>query len=140
MKKIIILLLFLFYIATIGCNKNEQPKKLLVLAGAGLIKPMTELINHFEKSHNCTIDVHYGGSAELFGILATTGGDIFIPGAKKYTVDAIKKGYVEPKSVKKLVLHIPIIATPAKNNKITSFEDFGKKNFLSTLNLFLKRL
>ena len=101
---------------------------LKVYAGAGLIKPMEEMRVLFEKEHGCSMDVHYGSSGELFGLLSMGQPcDVLIPGAAKYTLDALKNGWIVEKSIHKLVKHVPVIVVPKGNPAhITSLEDLAK--------------
>lgn len=104
-----------------------EGKSLTVCSGAGLIKPMNELVRNFENETGADIQVHYGGSAEIFGILAAQECDIFIPGAYYYTEQAMGKHYVFNESVQNVTLHIPVIAVPSGNpGKISGIEDFAK--------------
>ncbi len=74
-------------------SDNFSSKKTLsVCAGAGLMKPMNELVQAFENETGVRVEIHYGGSAEIFGILETTGCDVFIPGAYYYTEEGVKGG------------------------------------------------
>ena len=41
--------------------------------------------------------------------------DVFIPGAAKYTQDAIKNGWIDASSVKDIVKHVPVIVVPGGN-------------------------
>ncbi|NPA62578.1 MAG: molybdate ABC transporter substrate-binding protein [Methanococci archaeon] len=108
-------------------NKQFEGKTIIVLCGAGLMKPMNELITNFENKTGAKVDVHYGGSAELFGILTTTGGDVFIPGAYKYTADAAKRGLILNNTIKNITYHIPVIAVPKNNPKhIKNLSDLAK--------------
>ena len=128
--------LILIFGSLCGClseNQNVSSKKpyegktITVLCGAGLMKPMNELIQNFENKTGAKVEVHYGGSAELFGILTTTGGDVFIPGAYKYTADAMKRGFILNDTVKNITYHIPVIAVPKGNPKnIKGLEDLAK--------------
>jgi molybdate transport system substrate-binding protein len=100
----------------------------LIYSGAGLMKPMEKLRNNFEQKHQISIDVHYAGSGEIFGLLsAGRCCDVFIPGAEKYTQDALKNGWIEKESIRKIVRHIPVIAAPAENPaNIQSLEDLAR--------------
>lgn len=90
---------------------------LVVFSGAGLIKPLEEMRQNFEKQHSVEIDIHYGSSGEIFGMVAAGQPcDVLIPGAEKYTMDALKNGWVEEKTIHKLVLHLPTIAVPKGNS------------------------
>lgn len=89
---------------------------LKVYSGAGLIKPMEEFKAEFEKARGVQLDVHYGSSGELFGLLGMGQScDVLIPGAAKYTEDAVKNGWIEKESVHRLVRHVPVIAVPKGN-------------------------
>ena len=101
---------------------------LKVYSGAGLIKPMEEMRLNFEKKYNTTIQVHYGSSGEIFGMLAMGQPcDVLIPGAAKYTMDALKNGWIVESSIVKLVKHVPVIAVPKGNPaNIASLEDLTK--------------
>ncbi|MDD4951919.1 MAG: molybdate ABC transporter substrate-binding protein [Desulfovibrionaceae bacterium] len=89
---------------------------LVVLSGAGLIKPMEELRGDFEKANKAEVQVHYGSSGELFGMLAAGQPcDVLVPGAEKYTMDALKNGWIEEKTIVRLVKHVPVIIVPKGN-------------------------
>jgi len=106
---------------------SEKTNKIFVCSGAGLMKPMNELIDKFEEERGIEIEVHYGGSAELYGILSATGCDIFVPGDYYYTKIAMDNDYLLNETVKNITLHIPVIAVPKGNPKnINSLEDLAK--------------
>jgi len=89
---------------------------LVVFSGAGLMKPMEEMRKNFQGRHKIEAEVHYGSSGEIFGMLA--GGqpcDVLIPGAEKYTEDALKNGWLKAETVHKMVRHVPVITVPAGN-------------------------
>ncbi|OPL13550.1 MAG: molybdenum ABC transporter substrate-binding protein [delta proteobacterium MLS_D] len=101
---------------------------LIVFSGAGLMKPMEELRKNFESAHNITADVHYGSSGEIFAQVASGQPcDILIPGAEKYTQDALKNGWVIEETIRPLVRHIPVIAVPKGNPAgIKSLDDLAR--------------
>jgi molybdate transport system substrate-binding protein len=109
-------------------EKGFRGQTVVVCSGAGLMKPMNELIGMFENETGAKVEVHYGGSAEIFGILQTTCGcDVFIPGAWYYTQQAMERGYILNDTVKNVTLHIPVIAVPKGNPKgVHSLEDLAK--------------
>ncbi len=111
-----------------GCGQNADKSDLTIFSGAGLIKPMGELITSFEKKNNVKLQAHYGSSGEIFGMLSTGQYcDVLIPGAEKYTEDAVKNGWVKEDTIRKIVLHEAIIAVPKGNPaKITSLKDLAK--------------
>ncbi len=110
-------------------NKTATIKKtIMVCSGAGMMKPMNELIPLFENKTGNKVQVRYGGSATIFGVLMSTCGcDVFIPGAYKYTEDALKRGYIVKDTIKNLTLHVPVIIVPEGNPKhIQSLKDLIK--------------
>ncbi|MDD2390179.1 MAG: molybdate ABC transporter substrate-binding protein [Desulfobacterales bacterium] len=110
MKFLLTLISILFF--TGNCFSAD----LVIFSGAGLIKPLEEFKQNFEQSKHIKISVHYGGSGEIFGQLAAgQPADVFIPGAEKYTQDALKNGWVIEETIHRLVDHIPVIATPGGN-------------------------
>ncbi len=121
-------LISFFALTIILCYSSCSQKKdadLVIFSGAGLIKPISECINRFEKKNNVHVTAHYGSSGEIFGMVATGQYcDILIPGAEKYTEDALKNNWVQKESIKKLVLHVPVIVVPKGNpGKIKKLED-----------------
>ncbi|MHC1755897.1 MAG: molybdate ABC transporter substrate-binding protein [Methanosarcina sp.] len=142
MKKVcafIIIMVLAMALASSGCtekgasapvSKNQEKifegKHLTVCSGAGLIKPMNELIENFENETGADVEVRYGGSAEIFGILTSKECDIFIPGDYYYTGQAMDRNYVFNESVENLTLHVPVIAVPAGNpENISKLEDLA---------------
>jgi molybdate transport system substrate-binding protein len=107
---------------------GEPTGNITVLAGAGTVKAMNDLITNFEKQNPKTIiNVKYGGSGEIFANLATQNtGDVFVPGDEKFMKDAQNKGYIINNTVKPVVYHIPVIAVVKGNPKnITSVKDLA---------------
>ena len=103
-------------VMVLGLAANGLAADLRIFSGAGLMKPMEELRQNFEHRHGVSIDVHYGSSGEIFGMLATGQEcDVFIPGAEKYTMDAVKNGWIDQASIVKLVKHVPVIVVPGGN-------------------------
>ena len=107
---------------------NSYAADLIVFSGAGLIKPMEEMRKNFETLNKLQVDVHYGSSGEIFGMLAAGQPcDVLIPGAAKYTQDALKNGWVIKETIHNLILHIPVIAVPQKNPaNISGLEDLAR--------------
>lgn len=135
----ILILIMVSVLAGSGCtddvsqeNVSENTSKafeghqLAVCSGAGLMKPMNEMVEQFENETGADIQVHYGGSAELFGILTSKECDVFIPGAYYYTQQAMENQYVINESVVNLTLHVPVIAVPTGNpGNITNLTDLA---------------
>lgn len=114
----------------LGLAAAASAQTLTVYCGAGLMHPMDDLKARFEKAHpDVTLQMAYGGSGELFGMIATRKeGDVFIPGADKYTRDALKKGLVTEDSIRDLCFHIPVILVPGGNpGHVKTLADLGNK-------------
>lgn len=130
MRWVLVAILAVIMLSGCASHTNEGKfagKTIVVCCGAGLMKPMNELIKNFEEKTGAKVEVHYGGSAEIYGILTTTGCDVFIPGAYYYTKIAMEKGYLINDTVKNVTYHIPVIAVPEGNPKhIHSLEDLAK--------------
>ncbi len=104
---------YVAYLSKIHKTYNE--KTLIVLCGAGLMKPMNELVKMFEDKYHVKIEVDYGGSGELFAKLEMGIGDVFVPGSYYYIKIAQEKGLIIPSTIVNITLHIPVIAVPAGN-------------------------
>ena len=114
-----------------GDSNTSGNKTITILAGAGTIKAMNELKDNFEKDNpGVTVNIRYGGSSELFGILETQkDADLFIPGDIKYVNEGMNKGYIINDTVKNVTKHIPIIAVQEGNPKnITGLADLGNSD------------
>ncbi len=108
-------------------TEQKAPAQLVVCCGAGLMKPMNELVSSFEKETGCKVTIHYGGSGELYAILSTKGCDVFIPGSYYYVERAVEEGYIVNGSVVNVTKHVPVIAVPKGNPAgIHSLSDLAK--------------
>lgn len=128
MYRRILSLLSVVFILTLCLSANAFAENLKIFSGAGLMKPMEELRQNFEKKHDVKIDVHYGSSGEIFGMLSVGQTcDVFIPGAEKYTKDAVKNGWIDEASIKTIVKHVPVIVVPGGNPaNIKSLDDLTR--------------
>lgn len=123
MRRMLLTIIFLFLLGSYGYASD-----LLIFSGAGLIKPMEEMRINFEKQHQVKVDAHYGSSGEIFSMVAAGQPcDVLIPGAEKYTQDALKNGWVIKNTITKLVLHVPLIAVPKGNPAgVKGLEDLAR--------------
>ncbi|MCD4703093.1 MAG: molybdate ABC transporter substrate-binding protein [Methanosarcinaceae archaeon] len=132
----LILIIILVVSLAAGCITDGRPNTagdgpydgstITLCCGAGLMKPMNEIISNFENDTGARVEVHYGGTGEIFGILASGKGDVFIPGSYYYTAEAMGRGYVYNDTVQNITLHIPAIVTSRGNPKnITGLEDLA---------------
>ena len=122
-------ILMVAMVALLAFTAPAGAADLMVFSGAGLMKPMEEMRIDFQNRHGVTVDVHYGSSGEIFGMVAAGQPcDVLIPGAEKYTMDALKNGWVEKDTIRKLVLHVPSIAVPRGNPaNIRGLDDLARK-------------
>jgi len=103
---------------------------LYVLSGAGLMKPMNELIQQFQQKYHVKVIVDYGGSGEIFAKLKTGEGEVFVPGSYYYAAQAIKDKFIIPSTLVNITKHIPVIAVPVNNpENIHSLKDLLKPGF-----------
>jgi len=126
---LVLLMAVTFVSGNAGTGFCAEEEPLLVYCGAGLMKPMDELYPMFQEKHDCQVRMVYAGSGELFGMIATRqNGDVYIPGAEKYTKDALAKGMVVEKGTETICYHVPVILTPKGNpGNITCLEDLAKE-------------
>jgi molybdate transport system substrate-binding protein len=118
-------LLLLLSLPSIALAKQEP---LTIYAGAGLMKPMDELKVGFEQKYQVPVRLIYGGSGELFGMIAIRkAGDVFIPGSAKYVKDAVTQDMVRAEGQRSVCYHIPVILVPAGNPaKVQSLQDLAR--------------
>ena len=126
---LVVLMAVIFVSGNPGTGLCAEEEPLLIYCGAGLMKPMDELYPMFQEKHDCQVRMIYAGSGELFGMIATRqNGDVYIPGAEKYTKDALEKGMVVEKGTATICYHVPVILTPKGNpGNITCVEDLAKE-------------
>lgn len=121
------LIICLCLIGSVLYAKQFDNKELVLCCGAGLMKPMNEIVKNFEQQSGAKVNLSYGGSGEIFLALGTRGCDVFVPGAANYTKNAIDRGYVDSETVHSITKHIPVIVTQKGNPKnIKTLSDFAK--------------
>ena len=108
-------------LALTGCGKKPEPPggpkgELTVLCGAGIRPPMETIRKQFEREHNCTVNVNYGGSGVHLGQLKAGGhADLYIPGDVWWVRKAQAQGMVE--NYKVAAWFVPVIAVQSGNPK-----------------------
>lgn len=124
---VLFVMFMLFVGVSTGTGRTGQDP-LTVYCGAGLMKPMDELKAGFEQRYKVPLQVVYGGSGELFGIIAARkDGGVFVPGSAKYIKDAAERGMVLAEGQKTLCYHVPVILVPAGNPAhIRSLRDLAR--------------
>jgi molybdate transport system substrate-binding protein len=104
MKKIIISILFLFFL--FSCNNetendkvtNIEKKEILIHCGATMVKPITEIAQIIENQENCIIKITAGGSGNLYkSIKANKIGDLYLAGSEKYIENGMKDKFISEK-------------------------------------------
>jgi molybdate transport system substrate-binding protein len=121
--------LFAVILLAVSPSLSGAEEPLLIYCGAGLMKPMDELKAEYEETYGTPVQMIYAGSGELFGMIATRkNGDVYIPGAAKYTQDAFEKGHVVKEGEATICYHVPVILTPKGNpGNIQSLEDLTRE-------------
>ena len=136
-KLLTVLLVGILTLGLIGCGDNNgesdaagglefQGETLLVYSGAGISKAMDEIGQVFEDTYGASIQLNYGGCAQLLGQMEiNTTGDVFVGGSMNDADIALEKGFT--KESVELVYHIPAIAVPKGNPAgIVSLEDLAE--------------
>ncbi|BAW31489.1 molybdate-binding periplasmic protein [Methanothermobacter sp. MT-2] len=110
--------------------KNLKGHEITVLCGAGLMKPMNEIVKNFEKETGAKVNVQYGGTGELLGTLMTSKkGDVLVSGEYTSLEKAAEKGYILNDTVINITSHKPVIAVRKGNPKnITSLRDLARND------------
>ncbi len=100
----------------------------MVLAAAGLKEPMAELAESYRKSHpKVNLKVVYAGSGDLLAQLRTKKGDLYIPASQFYMEKAINRHLIDPKTVKVLAYHVPVLVVRKnKAKEINALRDLEK--------------
>lgn len=113
-----------------GCSGsesgNEQPR-LLLFCGAGIQKPVSELVETFNRDNDCVIEADYAGSEVLLSrITLKKKGDLYMPGDRSYVDIASESGMIH--SSINACYFVPCILVEKGNPKgISSLEDLKRK-------------
>ena len=102
---------------------QKEFRELLVFAGAGMLLPLNETGEKFEKKYGVRILYDYEGGGRLGNkILAGQIPDVFIPGSDRRAKILKGKGYINDYTP--IAYHTPAIITPEGNIKVNSIADF----------------
>jgi molybdate transport system substrate-binding protein len=125
---IILLILGCVLYGAISSNLKKGPRKIFVLCGAGLRKPMDEIGKTFQKKTGIKVDYSYAGSPCLLAQIDNQQeGDAYMPGEWFYLEQAQKKGYL--KRVEQIAYVIPVIAVAKGNPKhVKTLNDLTRKD------------
>jgi molybdate transport system substrate-binding protein len=92
-------------------SRDQGIEPLQLFCGAGMMRPMEEILFAYGDEGGVAVQASYGGSGVLFGKLgAGQKCDVFLPGAADYVEEAVGKGWIVPGSRVDVVLHVPVIA------------------------------
>jgi molybdate transport system substrate-binding protein len=106
----------------------QQKKSLNILTAAGLKEPFQEEVNLYKEKHpEVSLNVVYAGSGSLLIKLEKGLGDLYIPASVSYMETAERKGLIDPKSVKIVAYHEPVLVV-RKGIKLKSVYDLAKLN------------
>lgn len=106
-----------------GASTDLTGQTLLLYSGAGLSKPVQEIVDTFKASTGCDVQVVFAATGQLLSQINTTQeGDVIIPGDMS-ELESIQNNITDST---KLVKHIPVLAVQEGNPKnITSVADLG---------------
>lgn len=106
-------------------DSQEQPT-LLLFCGAGIQSPVSEIVEEFNNSHKCSIEVDYAGSEVLLSrIKLKEKGDLYMPGDQSYVDIAAEAGMIESSIV--ACYFVPAILVAKGNPKnIISLHDLTR--------------
>ncbi|MFH1440746.1 MAG: molybdate ABC transporter substrate-binding protein [Candidatus Omnitrophota bacterium] len=125
-KKISILVILIYIVSFLGCNR-AKPASLLLYCGAGIRPPVSEIINIFEKERGIKVECIYNGSNILLGqIKLSRKGDLFMPGDSYYLEQAKAEGFIKDKCI--VAYFVPVIMVQKGNPKeIKGLNDLTRK-------------
>ena len=98
------------------------------LTAAGLKEPFLHLVEKYKGEHpGEKVDVVFAGSGNLLVKLENRLGDLYIPASYSYMEEAVKRNLIDPKTVKILAYHRPVLVV--RNSfagNVKSLEDLLK--------------
>jgi molybdate transport system substrate-binding protein len=123
-------LMFALLAGCLGCQQQKENEagagnlpRLLLFCGAGIQMPVSELVESFNRSRHCRIEVDYAGSEVLLSrITLKKRGDLYMPGDRSYVDIAADGGMIDSSTV--ACYFVPAILVSKGNPKrITSLRD-----------------
>ncbi|MEY4503829.1 MAG: hypothetical protein RL154_121 [Pseudomonadota bacterium] len=136
MKKIVFSFIAMFLcLALTACssspkeNKEAQKKELLIYCGITMVKPIKELADRFEKTHNCKVTITQGGSKDLYESLKTSKqGDLYFPGSLSYRENNIADGLLKDGVYLGYNVAAIVVKKGNPKNISSSLDNFTNKN------------
>ena len=119
-----LLIPLLFILFTASCGREE----ITSLTAAGLKEPFVQLVEKYKGEHpSGGVNVVFAGSGNLLVKLENRLGDLYIPASYSYMEEAVKRGLIDPKTVKILAYHRPVLVVRKPfAGKVKSLEDLLK--------------
>lgn len=123
------LVIFALLILLAGCSGSESGQerpRLLLFCGAGIQKPVSELVEIFNRDNDCVIEADYAGSEVLLSrITLKKKGDLYMPGDRSYVDIAAESGMIH--SSIDACYFVPCILVEKGNPKgIASLDDLTR--------------
>lgn len=121
--------LILLLLVTVAITSCGGDKKLVSLTAAGLKEPFIEAAKLYRKENSkWEVETVFAGSGNLLVKLENHLGDLYIPASYSYMEEALKRGWIDPKTVEILAYHKPVIVvSKSLAGKIKSIYDLTKE-------------
>ena len=132
-SRLCILLILIVAGGISGCRReadsaldSQNRPTLMLFCGAGIQLPVSELVEEFNRSHECRIEVDYAGSEILLSrIKLKEKGDLYMPGDQSYVEIAAEAGMIESSTI--ACYFVPAILVAKLNPKgIVSLQDLSR--------------
>ncbi len=133
LRRFYILLILVLAGGIAGCREepdsaqdSQERPTLMLFCGAGIQSPVSELVEEFNRRHECSIEVDYAGSEILLSrIKLKEKGDLYMPGDQSYVDIAAEAGMIESSTV--ACYFVPTILVAKGNPKnIMSLQDLTR--------------
>lgn len=124
--KLLVLISFLVFFSIPSCKGK---KGVVSLTAAGLKDPFLQMLQMYkEKNPQVEVETVFSGSGSLLVKLENRLGDLYIPASLSYMREAIKRGLIEPNTVKILAYHKPVLVVRKELTKrVKSIFDLVKE-------------
>lgn len=122
-----VLILSVVALAVFLIMPERKKPYLIVLSGAAMRAPVTEIAENFEKETGIKVYTVFDGSLTLMNyILNFRAGDVFLPGDKKVLDSIYERGLVKEDSL--VAWHrVGILVSPWYRGKINNLDDLSRK-------------
>lgn len=106
----------------------DSQEKITVYLCAAAKKAWEQLVREFERRTGIKVEAVYGSSGRLLAAIELSGrGDVYAPASPEYMAMALKRGIIDPKSIRIAAYIVPAIIVPRSNPaNITGLGDLAK--------------